>query len=74
MAKWINGKSVIPQTRPTQTINWIWNNGVSGFVPVDSYTATGGSSIKTFNGLALASVKTINGLAITSVKSINGLV
>lgn len=33
----------------------------------------GGSSIKTFNGLAYASTKTVNGLAIASVKTFNGL-
>lgn len=35
--------------------------------------AGGGSSIKTWNGLAMASVKTVNGLAVASVKTINGL-
>jgi hypothetical protein len=34
---------------------------------------TGGSSIKTWNGLAYASIKTINSLAIASVKNVNGL-
>lgn len=33
----------------------------------------GGSSIKTFNGLAYASAKTVDGLAIASVKTYNGL-
>lgn len=35
--------------------------------------ATGGSAIKTIDGLAKASVKTVNGLAIASVKTWNGL-
>lgn len=38
-----------------------------------TYTATGGSLIKTHNGLAIASVKTVNGLAIASVKTVDGL-
>lgn len=38
-----------------------------------TYTASGGSSIKSINGLAKASVKSVNGLAIASVKSWGGL-
>ena len=35
--------------------------------------AAGGSSIKTFLGLARASTKTVNGLALASLKTFNGL-
>jgi len=35
-------------------------------------SASGPTTVKTINGLAIASVKTINGLAIASVKSVNG--
>lgn len=38
-----------------------------------AYPFSGGSAIKTINGLGIASVKTRNGLAIASVKTINGL-
>lgn len=43
------------------------------FASIHGETAASGSSIKTFDGLAVASVKTVDGLAIASVKNYNGL-
>ncbi len=42
-------------------------------LPITAYAAPGGSSIKTFMGLAYVSVKSVNGLAIASVKTAQGL-
>jgi len=49
------------------------NNPTRLYSTYATYTASGGSAIKTINGLAIASVKTVNGLAIASVKTWNGL-
>lgn len=60
------------------TADWIateYNNenDPATFYAVGNEETSGGSSIKTINGLAIDSVKTVNGLAIASVKTWNGL-
>jgi len=52
--------------------DYLHSSGDPSVLEID-YTEGGGSSIKSWNGLAKASIKSINGLAIASVKSINGL-
>lgn len=42
-------------------------------LPITAYTAPGGSSVKSVNGLLSASIKTIQGLVIASVKTVQGL-
>lgn len=36
-AKWADGQSVLPQSRPAQSIEWAWANGESGDIAVDNY-------------------------------------
>lgn len=53
---------------------WSWTNSISCAMTMASFkAASGGSVIKTFNGLANASIKTYNGLANASIKTWNGV-
>lgn len=43
-AKWANGESVLPQARPSQSIEWEWAGGESGNVVADEYVSAGGNT------------------------------
>jgi hypothetical protein len=72
----VNGGSSVSGTDATYATGRF---GIHAVVASNSGTlyigrqASGGSAIKTVNGLAIASVKTINGVAIANVKTIMGL-
>lgn len=38
-AKWADGVSIVPQTRPAQNVEWAWANGESGKIGADVYVA-----------------------------------
>ena len=44
-ATYQDGKSTLPQARPTSTVEWSYSDGKSGDIGADEYVAAGGLSI-----------------------------
>lgn len=43
-AKYANGESVIAQTRSTSSVELGWEDGQTGYVPINTYVPSGGGT------------------------------